>query len=123
MYIVNNKGQTLIVFIILLPIVLLLLIFIVDYGLLSIEKRKINNNTYDALEYYLNNIDKSNVKTNTIKLIEANLDNVEIEINDELDYVEIIVKSSYKSLYNSLMNGELTIKYKGIKASKEIVKG
>ena len=88
----NNKGQVLVIFVILLPILLMILGFVVDLGLLSIEKRKISNNTYDAVEYYL----ESNDKDKTINLLNDNLDGVDIKINDSEDYVEITVKKNYK---------------------------
>ena len=115
----NNKGQVLIIFVILLPIFLLIFTFIIDLGLLSIEKRKISNNIYDALEYYLDNIDKEK----TIKLLEKNLDNIEIDIIDDADYVEIIVSKKYKGIYNVIYDNEINITYKGNKETKEIIKG
>ena len=111
----NNKGQVLVIFIILLPLFLLILGFVIDIGLLSIEKRRISNNVYDAVEYYL----ESNDKDKTIDLLEDNLDGVDIKINDSDDYVEITVKKSYKGLYKE----EINITYKGIKETKEIIKG
>lgn len=119
----NNKGQVLVIFVILLPIFLLLLTFVVDYGLLSIEKRKVDTNTHDAIEYYLENIDDHDVYNKTMKLIESNLKDVEINIKDGNEFVEISVKSNYKSLFKNIIKEDLTIKYKGIKSSKEIIKG
>ena len=57
----NNKGQVLVVFVILLPIFLLILGFVIDYGLLYSEKKNIDDSTHDALNYYLNNLDDSNI--------------------------------------------------------------
>ena len=116
----NNRGQVLVIFVILLPIFLMILALVIDLGLLSIEKRKLSNNTYDAVEYFL----ESNDKDKTTKLLENNLNNVEISVNDKDDYVEITVIKEYKSLYNIISNNkEISITYKGIKESKEIIKG
>ena len=115
----NNKGQVLVIFVILLPIFLMILTFIVDLGLLSIEKRKINNNTYDAVEYYLEN----NNEENTIKLLENNLSDIKVEINDTDSYVEISVLKEYKGIYNIIYDNEIIVTYRGIKESKEIIKG
>lgn len=116
----NNKGQVLVIFVILLPILFMVLSFVVDIGLFSIEKRKISNNTYDAVEYYL----ESNDKGNTINLLNNNLDDINIKINETLDYVEITVIKKYKSLYTTICNDqEIRIIYKGIKETKEIIKG
>lgn len=116
----NNKGQVLVIFVILLPIFLMILAFIIDIGLLSIEKRRIDNNAYDAVEYYLDNSDKEK----TTKLLEDNLNDIEININDNGDYVEITVIKDYKGLYTIISNDrEINITYKGIKETKEIIKG
>ena len=120
----NNRGQVLIIFVIMLPIFLMVLALVIDLGLLSIEKRKISNNTYDAVEYYLNNVDDINIKEKTIKLLESNLNNIEIDLINNVDYVEIKVEKEYKSLYTIISNDQnISIIYKGIKESKEIIKG
>ena len=116
----NNKGQVLVLFVIILPIFLIMISFVIDLGLLAIEKRKLDNSTYDAIEYYLEESDKAK----TIKLLENNLSDVKININDYDEYVLIIVKKDYKSLYTIISNNkEIKVVYKGIKNSKEIIKG
>lgn len=119
----NSKGQVLVMFIILLPIFLLMIVFSIDYGLLFVEKRKIDNNTYDAIEYYLKNIEDDEVYNKTYNLLSSNLDDVEININDADDIIEIEVISNYNSIINNIINKNIIIKYKGLKESKEIIKG
>ena len=108
----NSKGQVLVIFVILLPIFLMIFTFIIDLGMLSIEKRKCDNNTYDALEYYLD----SNNKDKTIKLIENN-------IEDSENSVEISVSKEYKGIYNIIYDNEIKITYIGNKETKKIIKG
>lgn len=115
----NNKGQVLVVFVILLPILLLIFTFVVDIGLLSIEKRKISNNTYDAVEYYLENLDKEK----TINLLNSNLEDIKIDIIDEDIYVIISIEKNYKGIFNILYDNKIVVKYKGNKETKEIIKG
>ena len=120
----NNKGQVLVIFVVILPILLMILGLIVDLGLFALEKRKIDNNVYDAVDYYLDNIDNENVKINTAKLLESNLDDIKIDIIDENDYIEIIATKDYKSIYTIISNNQnISIKYRGIKEAKEIIKG
>lgn len=120
----NNKGQVLVIFVIMLPIFLIILGLVVDLGLFALGKRKVDNNTYDALKYYLNNIESENVKLNTEKLLESNLDNVQIDIIDKDEYIEIKVIKDYKSVYSVISNNKnISIKYKGKKETKEIIKG
>ena len=119
----NNKGQVLVIFVILLPIFLLIFVFSVDYGLLSMEKRRINNNINDALEYYLEHISDEDVYNKTVNLLSSNLNDAEINITDNDDNIEIEVKSNYKSLINNITNKDIIFKYKGLKESKKIIKG
>lgn len=120
----NNKGQVLIIFVIMLPILVTVLSFVVDLGLLSIEKRKLNNNTYDAVVYYLNNINNIDIKEKTTKLLEKNLNDVYIKIIENDIDVKITVEKEYKSLYTVISNNQkISITYKGIKENNEIIKG
>ena len=89
---------------------------------LSIEKRKVSNNTYDAVKYYLENTRDDNIYNKTKNLLEANLDDIDINIINNSDYVEIEVNKEYKSVYSSIL-GNINVKYRGIKSSKEIIKG
>ena len=52
----NNKGQTLVAFIILIPVLIMIFTLVVDLGLLSIEKRKIDNEIKSTITYGLKNI-------------------------------------------------------------------
>ena len=121
---INNKGQTLVMFVIILPIILIVLTLMVDMGILYVEKRSISNNTKDAVEYYLDNIDDYDIETKTKKLLNQNIDNIEINIDNNFDYVEINVKKEYKNLYSVILNSqEINITYIGKKDNKEIIKG
>lgn len=115
----NSKGQVLVIFVILLPIFLMIFTFIIDLGMLSIEKRKCDNNTYDAVEYYLD----SNDKEKTIKLIENNIEDIKVNIEDSENSVEISVSKEYKGIYNIIYDNEIKITYIGNKETKKIIKG
>ena len=120
----NNKGQVLVVFVILLPIFLIILTGLVDVGLLNLEVKKLNTNTRDALEYYLDNYDKEDVLENTKTLLNRNMKNIEKNINDSDNIVTIKVEKNYKSIYSVIRKKErLTSKYIGDKETKKIIKG
>ena len=120
----NNKGQVLVVFVILLPIFLIILTGLVDIGLLNLEIKKLNTNTYDAVEYYLDNYDEEDVLDNTKALLNKNLKDINITINDTDDIVTIKVVKNYKSIYSVIRKKErLTSKYIGDKKKKKIIKG
>ena len=121
----NNKGQTLVIFVIILPILLIMLTLIIDLGFLYIEKRNISNNVYDSVEYYLENIDDEEVKTDVEKLLNKNIKNIEdIKIIENEEYVEIHLTKTRKSLYSIITHDtKISINYIGYKESKEIIKG
>ena len=116
----NNKGQVLVIFVVMLPIFLIILALVVDLGLMSLEKRNISNNVKGAVEYYL----ESNDGEKTKKLLNKNIDDIEVTIVDNNSYVEITVKKNYKGLYNIIKNEEkIIVTYKGMKEDKSVIKG
>lgn len=119
----NNRGQVLVIFVIILPIIMLLLTLVVDLGLIYIEKRKINVNVEDTIKYYLNNLDDTDVKNKAEILLNNNLDDIEIVINDSENYVEITVNKTYKCVFGSILNNNIKVKYSGNKETKKIIKG
>lgn len=121
----NNKGQTLVVFVIILPILLIMFTLIIDLGSMYIEKRNIENNVYDSVVYYLENIDEEDINNRINKLLNKNIKNIdELIINKEEDYVEIKVSKVRKSIYSIITNDtEISVNYKGYKKDKKIIKG
>ena len=121
---INNKGQVLVAFVILLPIFLIILTGLVDVCILNLEVKKINNNTHDAVEYYLDNLDDENVLDDTKALLNKNLKKIDITITDKEDIVTIKVVKNYKSIYSVISKNEkLTSIYTGNKETKKIIKG
>lgn len=121
----NSRGQTLVIFVIILPILLIMLTLIIDLGFMYIEKRNIENNVYDSTKYYLENINEEDINDKVNKLLNKNIKNIEeLTINDEEDYVEINVSKIRKSIYSIITNDtKISVKYKGYKDNKRIIKG
>ena len=121
---INNKGQVLVVFVILLPIFLIILTGLVDLCILNIEVKKLNTNTHDAVEYYLDNLEDENVLNDTKALLNKNLKNIDIKINEDEDVINIKVVKNYKSIYSVISKKEnITSIYIGNKETKKIKKG
>lgn len=121
----NNKGQVLVMFVIIIPILLIAITLIIDYSLLSIEKRKINNNVYDAVEYYLSNSENDDIDIKLNKLLEENLKNIKdkkIDITYIDEGIKISVSKKYKSLYK-IMSKDINVTYTGNISNKQIIKG
>ena len=112
----NNKGQTLVAFIILLPVFIMIFTLIVDLGLLSIEKRKVDNEIKSTITYGLKNIETDNLDLKLRKLILKNIDN----INNE--DIKISLKLEKKSLFKIIGKEKYDIysSYIGIIENNEI---
>ena len=98
----NNKGQSLVMFIILLPILLLILTLVYDVGNAIYEKDRLSNTNYMVVDYALDNIDsidEDDLNTLILKN-DNNLDDISIMIID--NSVDISLK--HTNLLTSLFD-------------------
>ena len=125
----NNKGQTLVIFVVVLPILMIILASIVDISFMYMENNKLNSINELALNYGLDNINQEDLSLKIKELINAN-DN-EININ-QLTIKNNEVYSDLSKDTNSIFGKIIGIdkykivsKYKGIikENKKEITKG
>ena len=112
----NNKGQTLVIFIILIPVIILLFALIISIGLIYVEKNKIEDNVYYAINYYLENKDNNNIDLKVKELINKNISDISIDINKSIDSIKITVNKKINQY-------ELKITYIGLFDTKDIIKG
>ena len=64
----NNKGQTLVMFIIFLPVILILVALLINYSFISNLKLKLENNIKSAISYGLNlKIEDANITNDEVK--------------------------------------------------------
>ncbi len=89
----NNKGQTLVLFIVILPLILLILLLVIDIGFVYGRKIELDNINKMAISYGLDRINKVDIKEKIeeyIKLNDDNLDSIDIRIVDDEVLIEII---------------------------------
>jgi hypothetical protein len=110
----NNKGQTLVVFVIILPLIVLLLTIIINEGSLYIQKRTMENTIKEAILY---RFDFEGSDEEVLQKIERylykNIDNIEY-LNIDIDdgYIKINIESSIeKELPSFIFQNQLTIKF------------
>lgn len=122
---INNKGQSLVMFVLIIPIFLLILTLVYNVGNAIYEKDRLSNTNYLTIEYGLNNIDT--VTENDLKnLIEQNTSNLKyIYITIEENQIEIKIEKDAKSIIGKMFNFNLVkiiSHYKGkiINNQKEI---
>ncbi len=112
----NNRGQSLVMFILIIPIILLLLVLIYDVAGALYEKNRLSNTSYLAEEYALDNIDsidENNVIDYILKNSE-NLNNISVIIKDGA--VDIELDKKIKGVFGKSLNFDLVevkSKYRG----------
>lgn len=104
----NNKGQVLVLFVLLIPVLLLAVAFVIDIGLLMEDKKHLDISIKESVYYGLNNIDSSELELKIQELLNKNVKNIEqITINQDDDYLEVDVKKDYKGLFTFLFKNNI----------------
>lgn len=104
----DSKGQTLVIFVLILPILLLLFALIWEVGNLGITINKYETEIKDTIEYGLNHLDDENLENILTNLLKANLEgDINVEINNQV--IKVNVKQKYDALFNNLLNNRFDI--------------
>lgn len=117
----NNKGQSLILFIIVLPVVLFILVLVIDIGKVLVLRQELNNISEIVLDYGLDKLDMDdNSSDNTssdiddsnynledelievIKLNKSDIDKIDVRIDNDRIYVDL--SKGEKGIFSSLVD-------------------
>ena len=82
----NNKGQSLVLFVLIVPILFLILVLVFDVGNALIEKQELDNISYLTIEYGLEHMDEFSIETKMKNIVTKNnnkIENINIVINDD----------------------------------------
>jgi len=82
----NNKGQSLVLFVLMIPVFLLLLVLVVDIGKLVLLKQELDDINYIALDYGVDNLDNELLDDKIREIVDKNkkdINSVEISIIEE----------------------------------------
>ena len=120
----NSKGQVLICFVLILPIVFMVFALVINLGLLSIEKRKITNTIKNSITYGLKHIDDENIEGTLRELIKKNIDDIdELIVFVDNNYISVKVSKKYNGILKYLSSEDIKLYYNGnIRDSKIIIK-
>lgn len=119
----NNKGQSLATFILLLPLIFLIIVGVYDIGSLELEKGKIDSEIKSSITYGLKNINDPNIKQKIHVILDKNITG-EKSININGKSIQITYKNTINSIFtNIIKNGyEISQTYTGyIKDGKIII--
>mgnify|MGYP007102082128 CR=1 FL=1 len=101
----NNKGQSLVLFILLIPIIVLVMILVIDIGNLYCEKKELDSISYLVCNYGVTNYDDESVLNDMVKLANLNsnkLSKVFVDIND--GKVDVVIGENVDGIFGKMLN-------------------
>lgn len=116
MFRLNNKGQSLVMFVVIIPIFLLVFTLVYDVGCAAYEKNSLSNTSYMVIDYGLDNINKIS-ESELIELALRNTDNINnISINIDRNNIEVKLSKDIKGIVGKMFGFNLIVansEYKG----------
>lgn len=117
----DNKGQSLVIFVLLLPIIFIILSIIWELGNMQLQISQYESTIKDTIKYGLNHQNLENLKEKLDNLMSKNTDgNYQIEIKNEI--IKINLKTNYQSIYSEILHfSNIDITYIGYKENNKII--
>lgn len=117
----NNKGQTLIIFVILIPILILVAALVVDTGLMTFEKERYRGIIENGIEEYF---DTGNVEE-TEKIFSLNdIPKEEYTIIVQENQIEVSLNITIEAIFGKIINieeYEIKMNYVGTKEGERVI--
>lgn len=119
----NNKGQTLVMFIVIIPILISIMVLVIDLGSAFTKKQELNNVNKLVIEYGLDNLDQENLESDLTSYITMNakdLSNVKVTV--ENNTINVTTKSYIDGIISKALNidgFEIVSTYQGYLSGKE----
>lgn len=100
----NNRGQTLVLFVMLLPIMLLVMVLVFDIGKSIVEKQKLNNISFMIVSYGIEHSKDDNIEDTLKELVTLNYkDATDVEVLVKDDYVSVSLSGKVKGVFGNLV--------------------
>lgn len=118
----NNKGQTLVLFVLILPIIVFIMLLVIDVSNMFITKQELNNINKIVLNYGLDIIEEENIDRKLEELINKNISVNEHTIKIENGTIEIDLKKNIQGIVTKKKIYEVKSTYKGyIEEDKKVI--
>lgn len=118
----NNKGQTLVLFVLILPIIIFIMLLVIDVSNMFITKQELNNINKIVLNYGLDIIEEENIDSKLEELINKNISVNEHTIRIDNGIIEIEIKKNIQGIVTKKKIYEVKSTYKGyIEEDKKII--
>ena len=105
----NNKGQSLAIFVIFVPVFIMIGTFVVDVSFAKYNERRLDNLNKQVINYGLKHIDEEPYE-NMVDLIyqnDSDIDSYEININNETKEISVTLSKSTKGFFGSIGGKEI----------------
>ena len=118
----NNKGQSLVIFVLFLPIIFLLIAIIYDLGSFEINKQKNINEVKSIITYGLKNIDDDNLNQKLNTLLNKNI-GTKASLSIDNNTIKINLNYKEKSIFPSIIKDsyQVNLTYKGYLDNENII--
>ena len=101
----NSRGQSLVLFILILPVILLIFVFLVDVAQAINLKFELKNISDIVIDYGLDYMSDGDLATSLENYIKMNNDGIDkIKINVENDKIYIELNEKYEGILSSLVD-------------------
>lgn len=101
----NNKGQSLILFVLFIPILLLVIVLVVDIGKVLSLKSELDSINNIVLDYGLDNLDNENLDSKLEDLVILNKNDIDsIDINIENNKIYIKLEDNNEGIFLGLID-------------------
>lgn len=118
----NNKGQTLVLFVLILPIIIFIMLLVIDVSNMFITKQELNNINKIVLNYGLDIIEEENIDIKLEELINKNILNNEHTIKIDNGIIEVEIKKNIQGIITKKKIYEVKSVYKGyIKEDEKVI--
>lgn len=121
----NNKGQTLLAFVLLLPVFIIFMAFVCDTGFVLKENTKLNNLTKTILKETQDDYDSSSYQDEIKKLYDLNDEkDIDLKINLKSDSKTIEITKNVPSIFGNVIgikNYKISVKYNIKKENEKLV--
>ena len=118
----NNKGQTLVLFVLILPIIVFIMLLVIDVSNMFITKQELNNINKIVLNYGLDIIEEENIDSKLEELINKNISVKEHTIRIDNGIIEVEIKKNIQGIVTKKKIYEVKSTYKGyIEEDKKVI--
>lgn len=100
----NNRGQSLVMFVMIIPVLLIVIIIVMDVGKMYLVRRELDNINYIALDYGLDNLGIEDINDKINEIILKNDDEIIIVGNKiEENKIYLTIKKKYEGFFIGLI--------------------